>query len=57
MLGGLALTLGVLGQKGQQIVRVDGPDVPVPELFIEPLKEQLVTLDRIFSPSLSFDNQ
>jgi hypothetical protein len=57
MFRGLLLPLGVFGQNGQDIVRVDAFDIPISELVIELGQIQPVILDRIFSPSLPFDTQ
>jgi hypothetical protein len=57
MFRGLLLPLGVFGQNGQDIVRVDAFDIPISELVIELGQIQPVIFDRIFSPSLPFDTQ
>jgi hypothetical protein len=53
----LFLSFGVLGQKGQDIVRGDASDIPIPEPVTELGQIQPVIFDRIFSPSLPFDTQ
>ena len=51
------LPLGVLGQKGQDFFWHNGFDILLPEPFCDPGQKQTIVLDRIFFPSLTFDNQ
>jgi hypothetical protein len=44
-------------QKSQDFVWHDRLDILLPEPFIDPGQKQAIVLDRIFSPSLTFENQ